>query len=79
MSSAEPIESAMKHIALSHTSDDEAVPIAAIERRSSPDRRETWRGGRRDADWTKRPLDAWERAARRNGRRNLWPRWLFAR
>jgi hypothetical protein len=28
------------------------------DRRRIPDRRATWRGGRRDSDWKHRPLDA---------------------
>jgi hypothetical protein len=29
-----------------------------VERRRTPDRRTTWRGGRRDSDWINRPPDA---------------------
>ena len=29
-----------------------------MDRRKNPDRRTTWRGGRRDSDWTNRPPDA---------------------
>lgn len=29
-----------------------------VDRRRIPDRRATWRGGRRDSDWKHRPLDA---------------------
>lgn len=38
------------------------IPVAVpFERRTSPDRRIVWRGGRRDTDWTDRPTGAWER------------------
>jgi hypothetical protein len=30
-------------------------PVVLIERRRRPDRRRTWRGGRRDSDWINRP------------------------
>jgi len=35
-------------------------PPAAVseEARCRPDRRRAWRGGRRDADWIRRPLSA---------------------
>ena len=34
-------------------------PVIAVERRRLPDQRREWRGGRRDADWTSRPIGAW--------------------
>lgn len=39
------------------------VPPATFEfdRRKTPDRRRTWRGGRRDTDWINRPPGALER------------------
>jgi hypothetical protein len=30
----------------------ESIPWFAVDRRRTPDRRDTWRGGRRDTDWT---------------------------
>jgi hypothetical protein len=33
-------------------------PAVSEEARCRPDRRRGWRGGRRDADWIKRPLSA---------------------
>ena len=36
-------------------------PFVRYDRRKSPDRRKTWRGGRRDSDWTSRPPDALRR------------------
>jgi hypothetical protein len=49
--------------------------IVAVERRRQPDRRTTWRGGRRDTDWMNRPPGAWDRAAGDKSR-NVWS-WLF--
>ena len=49
----------MKHITLNV--DDVPVIPPLLDRRRTPDRRATWRGGRRDTDWTARPLDAWAR------------------
>ena len=38
---------------------DDGVPnVAPGERRRQPDRRDRWRGGRRDSDWANRPPDA---------------------
>jgi hypothetical protein len=34
-------------------------PRVIVERRHQPDRRTSWRGGRRNTDWTNRPLGAW--------------------
>jgi hypothetical protein len=36
-------------------------PVILYDRRKSPDRRDTWRGGRRDSDWLHRPPGAWRR------------------
>ena len=33
-------------------------PVVLYDRRRSPDRRSTWRGGRRDSDWIHRPPGA---------------------
>jgi hypothetical protein len=49
----------VKHIQL-QTDDVPHLPIL-MDRRCRPDRRETWRGGRRDSDWQHRPLGAWDR------------------
>jgi len=51
----------VKHISL----DVDDVPVIAplLDRRRTPDRRATWRGGRRDSDWTARPLDGLSRYA----------------
>ena len=62
-----PIHGNMKH--LIGDAGDVPPPVPALERRRSPDRRTTWRGGRRDSDWQDRPLGALDRleaAARRN-------------
>ncbi len=49
----------MKHI----VSDigDVPPPFPHLDRRRVPDRRHTWRGGRRDSDWRSRPLGALDR------------------
>ena len=47
-------------------------PIVIIERRHSPDRRTFWRGGRRNTDWTNRPLGAWAQLERQSS----WQYWL---
>jgi hypothetical protein len=48
----------VKHI----TSDfDDVPPLPCLmDRRVHVDRREIWRGGRRDSDWTNRPPAAWQ-------------------
>jgi len=30
-------------------------PVVLVDRRRMPERRTTWRGGRRDSDWINRP------------------------
>jgi len=50
-------------------------PVVIVERRLTPDRRMTWRGGRRNTDWTNRPLGAWAQLERQL---SSWPDW-FAR
>ena len=49
----------MKHIILDV--EDVPPPTCLMDRRVNLDRREIWRGGRRDTDWTNRPRDGWER------------------
>jgi hypothetical protein len=49
----------VKHIQLQ--SDDVPHLPFVMDRRRAPDRRTTWRGGRRDSDWNDRPLGAWDR------------------
>jgi hypothetical protein len=58
----------VKHIRL-ETDDVPVLPIL-MDRRCQPDRRTTWRGGRRDSDWHERPLGAWDRVGAAPG-----PRW----
>jgi hypothetical protein len=43
--------------------DDNTVvpPVVLYDRRKTPDRRSTWRGGRRDSDWIHRPPGALRR------------------
>lgn len=36
-------------------------PVVLYDRRKSPDRRDSWRGGRRDSDWINRPSGALRR------------------
>jgi hypothetical protein len=43
---------------------------STADHRCRPDRRRTWRGGRRDVDWTRRPIGA-RRAIRLH-------QWLYA-
>jgi hypothetical protein len=52
----------MKHI----VSDlgDVPPPAPEMDRRRVPDRRKSWRGGRRDSDWQNRPLGALDRLDR---------------
>ena len=45
----------------------ESIPWFAIDRRRTPDRRDRWRGGRRDTDWTNRPTGALARTRARGG------------
>ena len=52
----------------------ETLPVVLIERRAHPDRRSSWRGGRRDSDWTNRPPGGLERLERAQ-RGQLWRRW----
>ena len=40
-------------------------PVVMYDRRASPSRRASWRGGRRDSDWTNRPPGAMEKLERR--------------
>ena len=43
----------------------ESIPWFAADRRKTPDRRDEWRGGRRDTDWTlNRPAGVLDRSAR---------------
>jgi hypothetical protein len=48
----------------------------AADRRVLPDRREKWRGGRRDSDWIERPPGALELMANGVTRGWSWRRWL---
>jgi hypothetical protein len=56
-----PKKSAVKHITLQ--TDDVPVAPFIMDRRRTPDRRATWRGGRRDTDWQHRPPGTWDRVA----------------
>jgi hypothetical protein len=49
----------VKHIILQ--TDDVPVAVPCVDRRHMPDRRVSWRGGRRDSDWLNRPIEAWAR------------------
>jgi hypothetical protein len=49
----------MRHI-IPETNDVPPAPLQ-FDRRKTPDRRKTWRGGRRDSDWVNRPPGALER------------------
>jgi hypothetical protein len=69
----------MKHRTLPANWIDEPCPIVAIDRRSHPDRRAVWRGGRRDDDWINRPPGAIDRIGR--GERSIlgWRRRPYSR
>jgi len=47
--------------------------VLRLERRRHPHRRGAWRGGRRDEDWTNRPVDAWRHLERRMP---VWRQWI---
>jgi len=47
--------------------------VVLVERRKRPSRRGWWRGGRRNEDWTNRPLDAWRHLEQRAP---SWRQWL---
>lgn len=51
----------------------DAAPVILVERRRLPDRRASWRGGRRDADWFNRPIGAWRQVEHRQ---SPWREWL---
>jgi hypothetical protein len=68
-----PIEIAMKRT-------DTRVAGSPADRRRSPDRRLTWRGGRRDSDWMTRPNGALDRIEEATPTISFWRRLLsFAR
>jgi hypothetical protein len=48
-------------------------PVVAVERRHQRDRRTFWRGGRRNTDWTLRPLGAWRQMERQLA---PWRQWI---
>ena len=64
----------MAHITL-ETHDIPAVP-PLVDRRCQPDRRATWRGGRRDSDWICRPPGALARLAANQPQPSRWLRAL---
>ena len=68
-----PIDVHMKHIVTDPTDVPPTPP--AFDRRRSPDRRKVWRGGRRDSDWTNRPLGGLDRLER-EAKRSAWRRVL---
>ncbi len=50
------------------------VPVfPAEERRLRPDPRSSWRGGRRNTDWTNRPIGAWRHLEQG---RSPWRHWI---
>jgi hypothetical protein len=56
----------------------ELPSVVSMERRTNPDRRTLWRGGRRDRDWKDRPDGAWSRVSGRTSLRD-WRAWLKPR
>src|SRR5450759_749216 len=49
------------------------VPPVVVECRHLPDRRSFWRGGRRNADWMRRPIGAWRHMEQRL---SPWRQWI---
>jgi hypothetical protein len=59
---------------MEHTTEGVDIPaVVLVERRKRPSRRGWWRGGRRNEDWTNRPLDAWRHLEQRAP---SWRQWL---
>ena len=59
---------------MENTTESVDIPVVVlVERRHRPSRREMWRGGRRNEDWTNRPLDAWRHLVQRAP---SWRQWL---
>lgn len=52
----------------------EVPDVVHGERRRQADRREHWRGGRRDSDWANRPANALAGGA--EPKRNSWRGWI---
>jgi len=48
-------------------------PVVVVERRRTPDRRQCWRGGRRNTDWINRPAGAWRHLEQQS---SPWRQWL---
>jgi hypothetical protein len=48
-------------------------PVQTEERRHRPDPRTSWRGGRRNTDWTDRPIGAWRHLEQG---RSPWREWI---
>jgi hypothetical protein len=53
----------------------EDVPPLFADRRRQPDRRTTWRGGRRDSDWLQRPPGALTSMSQPVSWTQVWRRW----
>jgi hypothetical protein len=64
-----PIQQLMQHM-----TDSVDIPVVVlVERRRRPSRRASWRGGRRNEDWTNRSLDAWRHLEQRA---SAWRQWV---
>jgi hypothetical protein len=48
------------------------TPFVAVEHRVTPDRRASWRGGRRDSDWFNRSVGAWRHVETRLSPWRVW-------
>jgi hypothetical protein len=70
----------MEHMSSIDAHGDTTVvpPVVLYDRRKSPDRRSTWRGGRRDSDWIDRPPGALHRFERLQRRVVQVGRWRIA-
>jgi hypothetical protein len=51
-------------------------PDVKADRRTCPDRRAAWRGGRRQADWVNRPIGALLQFSPLPRRMTLWRQWF---
>jgi hypothetical protein len=50
------------------------IPVVVlVERRRQPSRRTSWRGGRRNDDWTNRPPNAWRHLEQQA---SAWRQWV---
>jgi hypothetical protein len=59
---------------MEQTTESVDIPVVIlVERRRRPSRRALWRGGRRNDDWTNRPLNAWRQLEQQA---SAWRQWV---